>query len=595
VTRWVESRDDGRDAKIRTKPKTPVSFKLRSINQLEDVVKQMKNDTKRQAHTEDENVFKTYELFANDLLYLKDLKKYFDDEIFKALMRYHYDPSIDKTQPESPLPPDKKTSRYEKMDDEDSGNGSQNETDRSNKLTGRQKNDKQKPTTTSPNATRTKDEPTSEKAYTTTVEELKSILYKWEGLLSESELDLNNFDPDSYHELMQYTNYTAFEPILRLVPDMFAKCYKCIDLAKKWLTLANLVLKDLPILEEEEEETNDMDFTDEDLKALGIDNMEETPRTEEEFWKQVKQIQMQIMSVGKTISDDEEMLNKYNEEMDVLAGRDERFSSVTSQVEKIDSLITIAAGEYQKAKTEQYAVASRMKHQAKDSPAYIELKSHLKKLDSEVAQTHWKVKRLEFERTMVQEDFMVELDVRPSFIRFMGDTKEKISDLQRFLSIKREEKLKLEKQLALMKTNTERMRKIMRSYLESAASNRPDMKTDSPVSVTEKQRFTKAEDGHNGVPKLELNDGNEADDDASTVMDTDRGSLNGLAINGRACSHKPSGLLQKPVLVRKDLRPLSERSNQSKEKDRVSKGGRVARVGPKPALKTTPRRVWENV
>ncbi|XP_052807297.1 uncharacterized protein LOC128236461 isoform X2 [Mya arenaria] len=571
VTRWAET-NQNEEAKNKT---SKTAFKLRSVNQLEEIVTKMKDDIKgATASGETANIFKTFELFFNDLLYLKDLKKYFDDEIFKALMKYHFDSSKADSRSVSPA----SMKRFDKLEDDDSGNGSQNETDRSSRGLNKHRPVRKK----LPNATKvsnTTDD--SETKYKRIVEEMKTILYKWEGLLSESDLDLNNFDPDSYHELMQFSNYTQFEPILRLVPDMFAKCYKCVDLAKTWLKLSNIVLKDLPFVEPESVEAELVEgFSDNDLKLLGIEDTEETPQTEAEFWEEVKKIQVQIQTVGKTISDDEDFLNKYHKEMDVLSGRDERFSNVSSQVEKIDSLITLAAGEYQKAKTEQYAVSSKMKTCEKGTPTYSELKSHLKRLDSTVAESHWKVKRLEYERTMLHDDFMVELEVRPSFIHFMGDTKEKISDLQRFLSVKREEKLKLEKQLALMKTNTERMRKIMRSYIGSATSTRSESRD---LKSPEEQC----------VPKLNLHDGNEADDDSSSVAESDLQSVKMPTTKQRSC--KSSIVTQKPKLVKRDIRPLSEKTSQQVQKEKVGAGSRVVREGPRAALKTTPRRVWENV
>lgn len=278
--------------------------------------------------------------------------------------------------------------------------------------------------------------------------------------------------------------------------------------------------------------------------------------------------------------------------MDDLVGRDERFSAVTSQFEKIDSLITIATGEYQKSKTEQYAVASKIRGCKKHSPSYGDLKSHLKRLDTQVAENHWKVKRLEFEKTMVTEDYLVELELRPSFIRFIGDTKEKIRDLEQFLQSKRDEKLKLEKQLALMKTNTERMREIMRSYIGSASSSdsskQRSLSRESSLASSSSEKNTKTSGNPKIIPKA--TDGNEADEDSCGSHDKNKVAVRTLS--KQRC--KSGVVLQKPQLVRKDIRPLSERTIEKCQKP-TANASRPFRVGPKPCLKTTPRRVWENV
>jgi hypothetical protein len=46
--------------------------------------------------------------------------------------------------------------------------------------------------------------------------ELRELVGQWGELLSDGNLDINIFDPDSHHELLQFENYHSFEPILRL-------------------------------------------------------------------------------------------------------------------------------------------------------------------------------------------------------------------------------------------------------------------------------------------------------------------------------------------------------------------------------------------
>lgn len=278
--------------------------------------------------------------------------------------------------------------------------------------------------------------------------------------------------------------------------------------------------------------------------------------------------------------------------MDALVSREERFNTVASKFEKIDSLITIATGEYQKSKTEQNAVVNKLGSHKKDTPSYDELKSHLKRLDTTVNKNHWKVKQLEFEKSMVTEDYLVELELRPSFILFMGDTKEKILDLERFLEVKRDEKLKLEKQLVLMKTNTERMREIMRSHLGSASSN-----SSRSMSLSGESSAASSVSGNEVSPGIKTQfvytrtDGNEADGELTESVEISKS--NERKARNQRC--KSGVILQKPKLVKKDVRPLSERAPGNVSKPMPNSTARTVRVGPKPALKTTPRRVWENV
>lgn len=518
--------------------------------------------------SEDEKIFKNYELFLNDLLYLKDLKKYFDDEIYTALMQYHYFSEVEP--PSHSTPTSGRTNGIHVniinlgTDDEDSGHGSLMETDDS-RVFHKVNHFRKKKSITSSKTSQADDEI----KYKETVVELRSILHKWDGLLCEDTLDLNDFDPDSYHELMQFSNYSQFEALLRLVPDIFSKCYKSIDLAKAWLRLSNSVMQEeqVPIL------SPIMDSPEPEIANEGQPGHIESAKMTKEFIEQVTDIKKQIDIVDRSITDDASRLHRYNREMDVLVGRDERVSTVSSKVDTIESLITLVSEEYHKSKTEQHALATKMRACRKGTPTYTKLKTHLKTLDTEVAQNHWKIKQLEFERTMVTEDLLVEAEVRPSIIRFIGDTKEKMCDLEKLLQLKRDEKLKLEKQLALMKTNTERMREIMRSRPttgEEVSRESSLMSTPSDLDVSQ-------------IPLL---DGNEADDDSSGPYDKTKKQ------HGGQSKQSTNNILLKQQSLN-NVRPASERINTPKQAP-LTNSERVARNRPK-ASKITPKRVWEHV
>lgn len=277
------------------------TFKLRSINQLQEIVESIKTSAKGKTGGEDEHLFRTFELFLNDLLYLKDLKKYFDDEIYQSLLKYHFSGNPESksvSESTSVVTVSQKSGFFlTKVDDDDSGNGSQTDDGRASQ------------TYSSSRRGQLRDQPRSEDEtkFQDTIKDLESLLHKWEGLLTRDDLDLNNFDPDSYHELMQFTNYSHFEPILRLVPDMFAKCYKCIELAKTWLRLSNCILGELSEDLKAESTTKDDAHAQVKQEEHVTDDLTES---EEEFWEQVKCIQGQIQSVSQSISEDEEQLKR---------------------------------------------------------------------------------------------------------------------------------------------------------------------------------------------------------------------------------------------------------------------------------------------
>ena len=520
VARWAQNKQQESSQKGMV-----AVYKLKSIQQLKECVVSMK-EMRIHKSVEDDHVYKNYDLFLNDLHYLKDLKKYFDDEIYKSLMTYHYEPDIGKNKAQS----EKKTkiphllktrgkARYVShgTEDDDSGHGSQVESGDAIKTTPRDRNKRKNGTVASDNKAVTSD---AETRYRNTVSDLQDILQKWNGLLSEEPLDLDDFDPDSYHELMQFANYSQFEPILRLVPDIFAKCYKCIDLAKVWLRESNIVLKDIPL-------TNTLTITGDDTKQDDKIEEQNTPR---EFMKAYRDIKSQLSDIETSIENDERKLEQYKREMSQLTNRDDRFSRLSSEFVKMDSLITLAAGDYQKSKTEQYGVATKLRGCPRDSYDYIELKEKLRKIDKEVSENHWKMKLLEFEKAMVEEDYVVESGVRPSFIRFLGDTKDKMQDLQEDVQSKKEDKLKLNKQLALMRTNTDRTKTIMRTYLGSA-------ETRAGPSIDREVTLSSQASDIQDVSEEIFEDGNEADVDSAGPYDNSPGryeSVDFLPVNSNS-------------------------------------------------------------
>ena len=78
---------------------------------------------------------------------------------------------------------------------------------------------------------------------------IKDMYYsnkKWDLLYKDGRLRSDVFDPDSYHEMLQYRGFEDFEYVFRIIPDIFTKAYKSIEIAKLWWTMANKVYDVLP-------------------------------------------------------------------------------------------------------------------------------------------------------------------------------------------------------------------------------------------------------------------------------------------------------------------------------------------------------------
>ncbi|KAK3590684.1 hypothetical protein CHS0354_006371 [Potamilus streckersoni] len=443
VTFWVLA-EERKKSEI-PKEENRLGLKFKSLDQLKDMVTSLKNKGKASGlRIEEDQAVRYFDTFFNDFFYLKDLKKYFDDELMYTLQRYYYDQNADNE-------------REPKVKTKPRGKSEENDT-KYVQLHGSTK--KRKGSVKAQTS-----EDSTAKKFEQVKSDLIEICKKWDGLLKDGDLNLNDFDPDSYHELLQFVDYSQFEPILRLVPDIFAKCYKSIDLAKQWMQIANAVRKDIP------SKTKTRQPAEKETPPVTLQAEEDQHRTtSKEFIHQIMEFKHQLSDMDISISKDEQKMQEYTTELEGLQKRENRFDEVTSTFQRMDSLVSNAGDQYLKAKECKSGVVKKIQAFTRESEEYAETYEELKRMDEEVARTYNHLKLMEFQKSIVQEDYLVEMEVRPSFIYFISDIKDKIHELQFIIEAKKEEKRRIEKNMALLKTNTERMRKVMITYLGSAAS-----------------------------------------------------------------------------------------------------------------------------
>ena len=164
--------------------------KIQSMRHVRQLIKTIEEAAIRGKASDHElRSLKNFETFDRDVRYLRDLKAYFDSNILKSLKEEYYD-----------------------------------QEDHQNAL----------PSGRNSGSTANKSKLARDQArLPSVVTELSDLCHKWGDLLSDGDLDISIFDADSHHELLQFENYHQFEPILRMVPDVFVKSYKAIDLGRE--------------------------------------------------------------------------------------------------------------------------------------------------------------------------------------------------------------------------------------------------------------------------------------------------------------------------------------------------------------------------
>ena len=112
-----------------------------------------------------------------------------------------------------------------------------------------------------------------------------------------------------------------------------------------------------------------------------------------------------------------------------------------------------------------------MNNVRRGSQEHNELMNRANQFNAELTKRQSALKVLEYKKNVVQEDYLLELELRPNFIHFLGDLKQQVEDIKTIIQDKQTEKQELEKQLALLKTNTEKIKQQMQKYLESSENS----------------------------------------------------------------------------------------------------------------------------
>lgn len=373
--------------------------RIQSVLHLRNIITTLQDGSA--SHEEDANI-KYIEAFLQDLQYLKDLKKYFDEKIYGCLYQYFYDPRFD-------------------LDDADATSQMSMDPKKKNDINFADLTDKRK--------------------LGEAIAQMQEINKRWDELLSEEEVKTEVFDPDSYHELVQFKDFKPFESVLRLVPDVFVKAYKSTEVAKTWWTQANKVYPRLP----------------------------GTANTGDELSYKIDAIERMLARLEADIHAEEDVLANEQGSLEVLREREVRFEQLSQHRSKVEQEKDTTDKRYSNMKIRRESLVQEMSDQSKGSHKYNNLADKLEKLDKGMWQTYDHLKLLAFQLKVLHQDIDVELTVKPEIIRYVGSLEEKVHLIERSLQQKRSAKEETEKQLQEMRMSIKQMRDVI-----SAVSGRAD-------------------------------------------------------------------------------------------------------------------------
>nr|KAG5685491.1 hypothetical protein BaRGS_034187 [Batillaria attramentaria] len=291
-----------------------------------------------------------------------------------------------------------------------------------------------------------------------TVSDMKEIMSRWDHLQTEDEIHLDDLDPESQQDLLMLHGTASFEQVLRLLPDIFAKYYKCLELAKQWWVLAHEIYPELPMgrqptpdiispqdseggSEGRSESRSEDAVTDSRQSPVNQMSEHNAPSTEE------------LEAVLEEIQKKEELLQSLQDELDMLDERERHFESLVETYENVTAQLENKIREKKELATArerqtQLGVGESFQEGGADNRSSgrhrRESADSSQSLDAQIEKSEREIQLLQFQQALLLQDYMIQLEVRPSLIRFTEDLKLRIQDAHQGLTEHKTEKSRLE-------------------------------------------------------------------------------------------------------------------------------------------------------
>ncbi|XP_066301349.1 uncharacterized protein [Branchiostoma lanceolatum] len=259
--------------------------------------------------------------------------------------------------------------------------------------------------------------------------QLTRLRRRWNKLFQKDvEVEEDMLDRESVSEVNLFRDSTHFQPILRLVPDVFIKARKAAELARRWLEIDKATST---TLQTKLEQIGDIQTILE--RKLGY--------------------------VIHGIKRKEEKLQRGSEQVQMLLKREDRSNELTFQLYGVDKTISSLQRRLRELQVEKDYIRKHLRKRVeRESEEYqtYRLKYIQTRLQSKVVDRELSTKQ--YQRTILEEDMHMELECKPSIIRFTDKEQEKCERLEQQLEKERAEKRKIEVALVPLKSERQRLK-----------------------------------------------------------------------------------------------------------------------------------------
>lgn len=412
--------------------------KISSVLKLRELISKLEF-RKRNKVTSDEEIraIEYFNSFFQNLESLKQLKIYFDERIYVCLYEYFFCPGSEVPKPEVARKKfTKKTfwkfdSDEDNNDDEDSGhysNGDESRDSYDNLVLS---------TSGFPShVTNVLGDLEEKLAFTGVVENLYNLNIRWNLLFKEGLFDMNSFEDESLDELQIYSEFEHFEPVFRLVPDLFIKCFKSVQLAKSWWMISSRLFQTQPSRQE----------------------------IDPEFKKQIHQLEQNILSLGKKIQKENSLLDYHREDLASLISQERRIGDLNRRFQEMEVRKHSMARKLNSVLLQREGLLQKLEKAPRGTRTFANLERKMEEFDWKMWAYDDQLKLLEFQCDLFESDYCLELEMRPHMIRFVGSVEEKVISLED--SIKNYKKiLKMsERHVYALKDSFEKMKYVLKKF-----------------------------------------------------------------------------------------------------------------------------------
>ncbi|XP_029642255.1 probable ATP-dependent helicase PF08_0048 [Octopus sinensis] len=384
---------------------------IKSLEQLKRQVNSLKRTKRRILYSADEieNIGRYFKVFFDDLEYLRDLKAYFDERILKYIVEISNQATLSIL------------SRQRTR----TGAGARSGTTSASGTW--------LPKLKTPNANKSKSSleisaKKEMKNITHLVNTLRCLEIKWANVLREEDIDSENYEAETRKAMMKQRDRSCFELIWYLIPDLFAKASKAVKLSRQW------VLKI----------TSYYDI------LLSAD-----------IKKKTKEILAKIAEINQSIAVDEEKVKVLEVEMKRLSLKEHRHNLLTKDYNSTKEKIDRASSSYHKTQLEQKSLNRKLQDtNSLSTDEYNNLTTKLEQVKWKISTCQTELKIQKFNLSLLQQDLILEADMRSTFIRFQETVKEMLQGLNSKIEMKKETKRKLEKEIVLLKANNRKQQDL---------------------------------------------------------------------------------------------------------------------------------------